>query len=83
MSGLFFIVLLLMQLNGLNGEVEKIYVDRQTRLYAGKGDGRVHVFHGLAAEDSGYPWTLAMYSDEQIELMKSVSERDYACSHVL
>ena len=53
--------------------MEKIQINPDTRLYTGRGDGRVHVFHGLAAEDSSFPWTLeSLYSEEQIETMKEV-----------
>lgn len=66
--------LLLIQLSGTSSAVEKIYINPETRLYTGRGDGRVHVFHGLAAEDSSAPWTLdSLYSEEQIETMKEVS----------
>ena len=70
------VLLLLLQLNGLNCDLQKIYVDPLTRLSTGRGDGRVHVFHGLAAENSAPPWTLDVYSDEQIEAMKSVNDNN-------
>lgn len=53
--------------------VDKIHIDTATRLYTSVADGRVHVFHGLAIEDSSPPWGLATYTSEQIELMKTVS----------
>ena len=57
----------------LSSAVEKIYINPETRLYTGRGDGRVHIFHGLAAEDASFPWTLEnLYSDDQIETMKEV-----------
>lgn len=67
-------VSLLLQLNSrTSSAVEKIQINPETRLYTGRGDGRVHVFHGLAAEDSSFPWTLeSLYSEEQIETMKDV-----------
>lgn len=55
------------------GSLDKIQIDPRTRLYVSTTDGRIHMFHGLAIEDSSPPWTLATYTDEQIELMKSVS----------
>ena len=76
MLNLLFLLLLL-QLNGLNCDsVQKIYMDPLTRLSTGRGDGRVHVFHGVAAENSAPPWTLDVYSDEQIEAMKSVNNNN-------
>ena len=66
-------VSLLLQLSRTSCAVEKIQINPDTRLYTGRGDGRVHVFHGLAAEDSSFPWTLeSLYSEEQIETMKEV-----------
>ena len=66
-------VSLLLQLSRTSCAVEKIQINPDTRLYIGRGDGRVHVFHGLAAEDSSFPWTLeSLYSEEQIETMKEV-----------
>jgi hypothetical protein len=64
--------------------VEKIRIDPETRLYTGRGDGRVHVFHGLAAEDSSFPWTLeGLYSEEQIETMKEVLKDNQFISRCL
>ena len=54
--------------------VDKIHIDAATKLYTSTVDGRVHVFHGLAIEDSSPPWTLAKYNADQIILMKSVSD---------
>ena len=53
--------------------VDKLHIDPSTKQYVSATDGRVHMLHGLAIEDSSPPWELATYTDEQIELMKSVS----------
>ena len=63
----------LLQLSRISNAVDKIYINPKTRLYTGRGDGRVHIFHGLAIEDSSFPWTLAQYSEDQIETMKEVN----------
>ena len=65
--------LVLLLLSRISCAVEKVYINPETRLYTGRSDGRVHIFHGLAAEDSSKPWTLeSLYSEEQIETMKEV-----------
>ena len=64
---------LLLQVSKLDCAVEKIRINPATRLYEGREDGRVRVFHGLASENSSPPWTLNTYTDEQIELTKTVS----------
>ena len=56
----------------LNATPEKIQIDPISQLYIGKDDGRVRMLHGLALEDSSPPWSLAIYSESQIELMQKV-----------
>ena len=74
-TSLVLLSTVLLQLSQLDCAVEKVRINPATRLYEGREDGRVRVFHGLASEDSSPPWTLNTYNDEQIELMKSVSSR--------
>ena len=52
--------------------LDKLRIDPTNRLYVSSVDGSVAFLHGLALEDSSPPWTLATYSDKQIELMKGV-----------
>lgn len=52
--------------------LDKLRIDPANRLYVSSVDARVSFLHGLALEDSSPPWTLATYSDKQIQLMKAV-----------
>ena len=56
----------------VHAAVDKIRINTTTQLYTGSTDGRVYLFHGLAIESSTPPWDIYNYSDEQIELMKTV-----------
>ena len=58
------------------GTSDKIKIDPNTRLYVSREDGRVRVLHGLAIEAQGTPpYNLVTYTDEQIELFKTVSKK--------
>ena len=60
------------------GTSDKIKIDPKTRLYVSREDGRVRVLHGLAIEAQGTPpYHLVTYTDEQIELFKTVSKMKF------
>ena len=49
-------------------------MDPKSRQYISQIDGRFKLFHGLALKDSSPPWNLATYTQDQIQLLKSVSD---------
>ena len=55
------------------GDMDKIKIDPKTRLYVSREDGRVHVLHGLDTTKQYPPYPLVTYTDEQIQLFKTVS----------
>ena len=68
------IVLLMLNSTIVYAGPYKIKIDSSTRLYIEEQTGRYRMFHGLALENSGSPWHYATYSNEQITLLKQVSD---------